>query len=46
MEFTAAREAAIEALTLEEVNSALRDYVSLDDISIFRAGDFANKLIP
>ena len=46
MEFTAAREAAIEALTLDEVNAALRDYVSLDDISIFRAGDFANKLIP
>ena len=46
MEFTAAREAAIGALTLEEVNAALRDYVSLENISIFRAGDFANKLIP
>ena len=46
MAFTAAQEAAIEALTLEEVNSALRDYVSLENISIFRAGDFANKLIP
>ena len=46
MAFTAAREAAIEGLTLEEVNSALRDYVSPENISVFRAGDFANKLIP
>jgi zinc protease len=46
MEFIAAQEADVGALTLEEVNSALRDYVSLDGFSIFRAGDFANKLIP
>ena len=46
MEFIAAQEAAVGALTLEEVNSALRDYVSLDNISVFRAGDFANTLIP
>ena len=46
MSFTEAREAAIEALTLEEVNGALRDHVSLENISIFRGGDFANRLIP
>ena len=44
MEFTAARERAIEELTVEEVNEALRQYLSLDDISIFRGGDFASKL--
>ncbi len=46
MEFTAAQEEAIEGLTLEEVNSALRDYVALDGISVFRAGDFAGRLVP
>ncbi|MYF04340.1 MAG: insulinase family protein [Holophagales bacterium] len=44
MAFTAAQEQAIEELTLDEVNAALRKYISLDAISIFRGGDFANKL--
>ncbi len=44
MAFTAAQERAIGALTLDEVNGALRQYISLDDISIFRGGDFASKL--
>ncbi|MDE2689781.1 MAG: pitrilysin family protein [Acidobacteriota bacterium] len=44
MEFTAAQERAIEEMTLDEVNAALRKVISLDDISIFRGGDFANKL--
>ncbi len=44
MAFTAAQERAIAELTLAEVNEALRRHVSLDDISIFRGGDFANKL--
>ena len=44
MEFTAARERAIEELTVEEVNGALRRHISLDNISIFRGGDFANRL--
>lgn len=44
MAFTAAQEQAIEELTLDEVNAALRKYLSLDAISIFRGGDFANKL--
>ena len=44
MAFTAAQERAIEEMTLDEVNAALRKSISLDDISIFRGGDFANKL--
>ena len=44
MEFLAAQERAIEALTLEEVNAALGRYIPLESISIFRGGDFANKL--
>ena len=46
MSFIEAQEAAFEALTLEEVNRALGDYVPLENISIFRGGDFANRLIP
>ena len=42
--FVAARERAIETLTVEEVNGALRRHISLDNISIFRGGDFASKL--
>ena len=44
MAFTAAQEQAISELSLDEVNEALRKYISLDEISIFRGGDFANKL--
>jgi zinc protease len=44
MEFTAAQERAIEALTVEQVNETLRRHISLDGISVFRGGDFANKL--
>lgn len=44
MAFTVAQEQAIAELTLAEVNEALRRYVSLDDVSIFRGGDFAGKL--
>ena len=43
-EFVAAQERAIEALTVEQVNETLRRHISLDGISIFRGGDFANKL--
>ena len=43
-EFTAAQERMIGALTVELVNETLRRNISLDDISIFRGGDFANKL--
>ncbi len=46
MAFEAAQEQAVADLTLDEVNEALRRHVSLDDVSIFRGGDFANKLNP
>ncbi|MDE2849076.1 MAG: pitrilysin family protein [Acidobacteriota bacterium] len=42
MAFTAAQEQAIAELSLDEVNAALGKVISLDDISIFRGGDFAN----
>ncbi len=44
MAFTAAEEQAIAELSLNEVNEALGKVISLDRISIFRGGDFANKL--
>jgi len=44
MAFVAAQEQAIAELTLDEVNEALRKYISLEKVSIFRGGDFANKL--
>ena len=44
MDFAAAQEAAIAALTPEAVHEALRRHVSLEAISVFRGGDFANKL--
>ncbi len=44
MAFTAAQEQAIAELTLSEVNEALRRHISLENVSIFRGGDFANNL--
>ncbi len=44
--FTAEREAAIEALTAEDVVAAMRRHIDLAKLSIFRGGDFANKLVP
>ena len=44
MAFAAAQEQAIAELTLDEVNEALGKVISLEGISIFRGGDFANKL--
>ena len=44
MDFIAEREAAIAALTPEVVHAALKRHIDLDKISIFRGGDFANKL--
>jgi len=46
MEFTAQQEAAIEALTPERILAAMRRHIDPDGISIFRGGDFANKLVP
>ncbi|MYD97601.1 MAG: insulinase family protein [Gammaproteobacteria bacterium] len=44
MAFIAAREAAIAALSPEDINAAMRRHVDLDKTSFFRGGDFANKL--
>lgn len=40
-DFTAEQEAAIRALTIDEVNGAFRQTIDPDAISVFRAGDFA-----
>ena len=45
MAFIAAREAAIAALTPEDINAAMRRHIDLDKTSFFRGGDFANKLV-
>ena len=39
--FDEAVDKQIAALTAEQVNAAMRKYISLDKISIFKAGDFA-----
>ena len=44
MAFIAKREAAIAALTAEDINNALRRHIDMEKISFFRGGDFANKL--
>ena len=44
MSFIAKREAAVAALTAEDINAAFKRHVDLDKMSIFRGGDFANKL--
>ena len=46
MAFTAQQEVAIEALTPADINAALRRHIDLRRISVFRGGDFANKLAP
>ncbi len=44
MEFVAQREAAIKALTPDDLLAAMRRHIDPEKMSIFRAGDFANKL--
>ena len=43
MEYVAQQEAAIEALTPDELLAAMRRHIDPEKMSIFRAGDFANK---
>ena len=43
MEFIAQREAAIEALTPNDLLAAMRRHIDPEKMSIFRAGDFANN---
>ena len=45
MEFVTKREAAIAALTPEQIHDALKRHIDVEQISIFRGGDFANKLV-
>ena len=44
MEFVEAHEAAIGALSSEDVLAAMRRHIDPERISIFRAGDFAGKM--
>ena len=44
MAFVEAREAAIAALTPEQIHAALKRHLDLAKMSVFRGGDFANKL--
>ena len=46
MDFVAKEEAAIAALTPDAVHDALKRHIDLGGFSIFRGGDFANKLVP
>jgi zinc protease len=43
LKFDADLERKVAALDVEQVNAALRKYVSLDKMSIFKAGDFARS---
>ena len=44
MTFVAEQEAAIAALTPDEIHQAMRRHLDLSKLSVFRGGDFANKL--
>ncbi|MEO6190609.1 MAG: pitrilysin family protein [Saprospiraceae bacterium] len=44
MNFTSDLEKKMEALTTNDLNRAVRKYISLDKISMVKGGDFANKL--
>ena len=46
LSFTADQEAAIEAVTPEELLAAMRRHIDPAKMAIFRAGDLANKLVP
>ena len=37
-------EKKLSTLSVEEVNSAMKKHISLDKISMFKGGDFANKI--
>ena len=46
LSFTSEQEAAIEALTVDEVVAAMRRHIDPAKLTIIRGGDFANKLVP
>jgi len=43
LKYDADLERKVAALTVAQVNAALRKYVTLDEVSIFKAGDFAKN---
>ena len=45
MAFTAEQEAAIAALTPDAILAAMRRHIDVAKMSVFRGGDFANKLV-
>ena len=45
MAFVEAQERAIGRLTPEDIHAALKRHIDLAKVSVFRAGDFANKLV-
>ncbi|MGH8026985.1 MAG: insulinase family protein, partial [Pseudoxanthomonas sp.] len=46
MQFTAALDAKFKALTLEQVNAAIRKNFKPEDLSVYLAGDFAKASSP
>ncbi len=44
LQFSEEMENKINALTPEQINSAMRKYIDVNKISMFKGGDFANKL--
>lgn len=42
LDWDEAFEAKVQSLTKEEINAAFKKYVKLENISLFKAGDFAN----
>lgn len=44
MQFTEDFEKKVDALTTKDLNEAFKKHISLDKISMFKGGDFANKL--
>jgi zinc protease len=45
-DFAQSQEDRVRALTLEEVNQAIRDRLDLSRLTIVKGGDFANKRVP
>ena len=44
LKFTEDFESKIDALTAEQITASLRKYIDLNKMSVFKGGDFANKL--
>jgi len=44
MKFTEEFDSKINALTADQITAALRKHIDLNKMSIFKGGDFANKL--